>query len=63
MFSRILSFLGTLKSRNADITSDALRIASLEAALEKAKKERDWWEQRCRAKSLNLAESQGVKSR
>ena len=28
-----LSWLGTLKSRNADITSDALRIAALEAAL------------------------------
>ena len=39
MFSRILSFLGTLKSRNEDITADALRIASLEAALKTARDE------------------------
>lgn len=34
-----LSWLGTLKSRNEDITSDALRIASLEAALKTARDE------------------------
>ena len=34
-----LSWLGTLKSRNEDITSDALRIAALEAALETARDE------------------------
>lgn len=39
MFSRILSFLGTLKSRNEDITSDALRIAALEAANKALKKD------------------------
>lgn len=39
MFSRILSFLGTLKSRNEDITSDALRIGQLEAALKTARDE------------------------
>lgn len=39
MFSRILSFLGTLKSRNDDISSDALRIGQLEAALKTARDE------------------------
>lgn len=34
-----LSWLGTLKSRNEDITSDALRIAALEAALKTARDE------------------------
>lgn len=34
-----LSWLGTLKSRNEDITSDALRIAQLEAALKTARDE------------------------
>ena len=49
-----LSFLGTLKSRNEDITSDALRIASLEAALKTARDEAAraivsaaLWEGRC----------------
>lgn len=34
-----LSWLGTLKSRNEDITSDALRIGQLEAALKTARDE------------------------
>ena len=49
-----LSFLGTLKSRNEDITSDALRIGQLEAALKTARDEAAraivsaaLWEGRC----------------
>lgn len=34
-----LSWLGTLKSRNDDISSDALRIGQLEAALKTARDE------------------------
>ncbi len=36
---KLFDWLGTLKSRNEDITSDALRIGQLEAALKTARDE------------------------
>ena len=51
---KLFDWLGTLKSRNEDITSDALRIGQLEAALKTARDEAAraivsaaLWEGRC----------------
>ena len=52
-FRRILDLLGRARSIN-EVNADDVRITALELALEKANKDRDWWEQRCRAKSVDL---------